>query len=114
MSRTFPAEVQITNPKAMFTVGHLGATANSFLPVNAYVTGAGSTGADMTLNDGVLIKNIGPNTLKVTYEPLDHGANEGFNLTELDQILVETNSLSSILVKNNTASQGITFSIYAN
>ena len=114
MSRTFPAEVQITNPKAMFTVGHLGATANSFLPVNAYVTGAGSTGADITLNDGILIKNIGPNTLKVTYEPLDHGANEGFNLTELDQILVETNSLSSILVKNNTASQGITFSIYAN
>ena len=114
MSRTFPAEVQITNPKAMFTVGHIGATANSFLPINSYVTGAGSAGSDITLNDGVLVKNIGPNTVKVTYDPLDHGAAEGFNLTELDQILIETNSISSVLVKNNIGSQGITFSIYAN
>jgi len=114
MSRTFPAEVQITNPKAMFTVGHIGATANTFTEINAYVSGAGSTASDVTLNDGVLVKNIGPNPIAVKYTTLDHGANTGFRLTELDQVLIETSTLSSILVKNITTSAGITFSVYAN
>lgn len=114
MSKKFLTEVQITNPKAMFTVGHIGATANQFTEIIAHVSGAGSTFSPITLNDGVLIKNIGPNQFSVKYSGSDHGANTGFRLTELDQIMIETTSLASVLVKNVTTSEGITFSVYAN
>jgi len=102
--------IAITNPSAMYTVGHIAATADTYTSANAHVTGT-STGA---LNDGVLVKNVGPLDIKVAFSGATHGSDTGFILGQAEQIFVETSSLSSVIVKNNTASQGITFSVYAN
>lgn len=104
-------EIVISNPKAMFNVGHIGPTANNFTAINAHITGAEG---DVGLDDGVLVKNIGPNLFKVAYSGATHGANTGFRLAENEQIFVETTNLSTISVQNITSNQGITFTAYAN
>ena len=106
-------EIVITNPKAMFNVGHISGTADNFTSINAHVTGAGA-GSDISLNDGVLFKNIGANAVKVAFSGATHGANTGFKLAENEQLFVESNSLSNVLVRNFTSGQGITFTAYAN
>ena len=111
--RTVNANIAITDPKAMFNVGHIGATANSFTAINAHVTGAGA-GADLGLSDGCLVKNIGSFGMLVAYTGATHGDNTGFLLSANEQIFAENTNLSSISVKNKVASQGITFSVYAN
>lgn len=106
--------IVITNPKAMFNVGHISGTADNFTNINAHVSGAGSTLNDIGLNDGVLFKNIGPNDVKVAFSGATHGVNTGFKLSENEQLFIETTTLSSVLVKNFTSSEGITFTVYAN
>lgn len=102
--------IKITNPSAMFTVGHISGTADNFTAINSHVTGTSIN----TLNDGVLVKNIGPLDLKVAYSGSTHGTNTGFILGQDEQLFVECTSIESVIVKNNTATNGITFSIYAN
>ena len=102
--------IAITNPSSMFTVGHISGTADNFTAINTHVSGAGTN----TLNDGVLVKNIGALEMKLAFSGATHGADTGFVLKANEQLFVETTSISSVIVKNNTASQGITFSVYAN
>ena len=102
--------ISITNPAAMYTVGHISGTADNFTSINAHVSGASPT----TLNDGVLVKNIGSLDMKVAFSGATHGADTGFLIKSNEQIFVETTGLALVTVKNNTASQGITFSVYAN
>jgi hypothetical protein len=108
MSKKFG--IAITNPSALYTVGHIAATADNFTAVNGHVTGTSTN----PLNDGVLVKNIGPLDMKVAFSGATHGTNTGFILGENEQIFVETTSIASVTVKNDIASQGITFSVYAN
>lgn len=102
--------IAITNPSALYTVGHIGGTADNFATANAHVSGA----SDLTLNDGALVKNIGPLEMRVAFSGATHASNTGFVLKANEQIFVEARSLDSITVKNNSSGQGITFSIYAN
>lgn len=109
MPRAVQAIIPISNPQAMFTVGHIGPTANNWVPVNTHITGSEST----SLSGGVLIKNIGPLSFGVMHTGATHGSSNGFRLFEGDQIFVESTSLSSIMVKNITSNQGICMSVYA-
>lgn len=107
MSKKFG--ISITNPKAMYTLGHISGTADNFTSVTTHITGSSDS-----LDDGALVKNVGPKVLKVAISGVTHGANTGFVLNENEQLFIETTSLNGVLVKNNRASEGITFSLYAN
>ena len=113
MGRVFGVNVGITNPKAIFTNYFTGASAASYIAINTAVTNAGD-GSSLGLDDGASVKNIGPNTFLIKTDDTDHGANTGFILAQNEELFVEVNNLSKLFVKNNTASQGISYSVYAN
>ena len=104
------AIIPITNPKAMFTRNLIGATANNWTTVIDYITGATSGGLDT----GAVIKNIGVNSINLSYLGITHGVQTGFRLLQSEQISISTNDLAGILIKNNATSEGITMSVYAN
>jgi hypothetical protein len=108
--RAVQAIIPITNPKAMFTRNLIGATANDWTAITDYISGATSAGLDT----GAVIKNIGVNSINVSFLGITHGVQTGFRLLQSEQISLSTNNLSYILVKNNATSEGITMSVYAN
>lgn len=113
MSRVRPVSVQITNPKAIFTNYISGASADDYIAINAGVSNAGES-TSLGLDDGANIKNVGVNTFRVKTDDTSHGSNTGFILQQNEELFVEVNDLSKLFVKNNTASQGISFSVYSN
>jgi hypothetical protein len=80
MPRSYDVNVTITNPKAMFTYLISGASANSFIQINAGVTTSAGYATGVSLNDGALVKNIGANSFLVKTNDVDHGANTGYML----------------------------------
>jgi hypothetical protein len=113
MPRNLSVDVNITDPKAIFTRLLSGASANAFIAVNAGIQGAGE-GEVLTLNDGANIKNLGVNNMLVKTEDVSHGAATGFLLTEDSELFIEIGNLSEIFVKNNVSGQGISYAVYAN
>jgi hypothetical protein len=113
MGRVRPVNLEITNPKAIFTNYFTGTSADSYIAINTAVTNAGA-GSSLVLNDGANVKNVGVNTFLIKTDDTSHGANTGFILAQNEELFVEVNDLSKLFVKNNTAGQGISFSVYSN
>lgn len=114
MPRVYDVNVTITNPKTMFTYLISGASANSFMQINAGITTSAGYGTGVSLNDGALIKNIGANSFLVKTNDVDHGANTGYMLLQNESVFVEVNDISKLFVKNVVGGQGITLSVYSN
>ena len=113
MPRTLSVAVSITDPKAMYTNFLAGASADSFIAINAGVDGAGES-STLSLNDGANLKNNGPNDILIKTSSTSHGADTGYLLLENEELFIEIDNLSDLFVKNNASNAGISYSVYAN
>lgn len=105
--------IGITNPKAMFTNLFTTTDANGFTAINAGISNAGF-GGSLVLDDGASVKNIGANDMLVKHTNTSHGDDTGFKLATDEELFIECTNLSDLFVKNVTAGQGISYSVYSN
>jgi len=105
--------IAITNPKTMYTNLIPDSDADGFTAINTGISNAGFN-ANLILDDGANVKNLGANEMLIKHNNTSHGDATGFILGENEEIFIECNNLSDLFVKNVTASQGISYSVYSN